>query len=148
MAVQRDDPYGQFNFLVDFGAGTDGPQAGFQECSQIGTIVELFEYRNGNDKPNEVRKIAGLSRVPDITLKRGVIGALDLYQWLNDVRNGARGARTVLIQLQNEDRTEVVLTWKLFGALPVRHFCGPLNAKSTDVAIEELTLAVERVELE
>ena len=148
MAVQRDDPYGQFNFLVDLGGGADGPSAGFQECSQIGTVVELFEYRNGNDKANEVRKIAGLSRVPDITLKRGVIGALDLYNWLNDVRNGGRSARNVLIQLQNEDKTQTVLTWKLFGAVPVRHFCGPLNGKSTDVAIEELTLAVERLELE
>jgi phage tail-like protein len=148
MAVQRDDPYGQFNFLVDFGAGTDGPQAGFQECSPIGTIVEVFEYRNGNDKANEVRKIAGLSRVPDVTLKRGVIGVLDLYNWINDVRNGGRSARNVLVQLQNEDHTSIVLTWKLFGALPIRHFCGPLNATSTDVTIEELTLAVERVELE
>jgi phage tail-like protein len=148
MAVQRDDPYGQFNFLVDLGTGAEGPSAGFQECSQIGTIVELFEYRNGNDKTNEVRKVPGLAKVPDVTLKRGVIGALDLYRWLDDVRNGVRGARTVTIQLQNEDRSDIVLTWKLHGAFPVRHFCGPLNAKSTDVAIEELTLAVERVELE
>jgi phage tail-like protein len=148
MAVQRDDPYGQFNFLVEFGAGTEGPKAGFQECSPIGTIVEVFEYRNGNDRANEVRKIAGLSRVPDVTLKRGVIGVLDLYNWINDVRNGGRSARNVLVQLQNEDHTSIVLTWKLFGALPVRHFCGPLNATSTDVTIEELTLAVERVELE
>ena len=148
MAVQRDDPYGQFNFLVDLGAGTEGPQAGFQECSQIGTVVELFEYRNGNDRTNAVRKIPGLARVPDVTLKRGLIGALDLYNWLDDVRNGSRSARTVIVQLQNEDRTDVVMTWRLLGAFPVRHFCGPLHARATDVVIEELTLAVERVELE
>lgn len=148
MAVQRDDPYGQFNFLVDLGGGAEGPQAGFQECSAIGTVVDVIEYRNGNDRANEVRKLAGLARVPDVTLRRGVIGALDLYRWLDEVRNGARAARTVTISLQNEDRTEIVLTWKLLGALPVRHLCGPLHAKGTDVAIEELTLAVERVELE
>ena len=128
--------------------GTDGPQAGFQECSPIGTIVEVFEYRNGNDKTNEVRKIAGLSRVPDITLKRGVIGVLDLYKWLNDVRNGGRARATVRSSFRTRTTPSIVLSWKLLGALPVRHFCGPLNATSTDVAIEELTLAVERVELE
>ncbi len=31
MAVLRNDPYGQFNFLVDLGTGeTEGPEAGFQ----------------------------------------------------------------------------------------------------------------------
>ena len=41
MAVQRQRPYAQFNFLVDLGTGvTDGPQAGFQECSEIGMSVD------------------------------------------------------------------------------------------------------------
>ena len=34
MAVQRDRPYVQFNFLVDLGTGdTTGPEAGFQEIN-------------------------------------------------------------------------------------------------------------------
>ena len=83
MAVQRDRPYAQFNFLVDLGTGnTDGPQAGFQECSEIGMSVDVTEYRNGNDKENSVLKLTGLARYPDVTLKRGIIGSLDLYQWL------------------------------------------------------------------
>ena len=76
MAVQRDRPYAQFNFLVDLGTGnTDGPQAGFQECSEIGMSVDVTEYRNGNEKENSVRKITGLNKSTDVTLKRGVIGS-------------------------------------------------------------------------
>ncbi len=150
MAVLRDRPYLQFNFLVDLGTGdTDGPRAGFQECSQIGMSVDVIEYRNGNEKENSVRKITGLNKATDVTLKRGIIGSLDLYQWLNDIRNGDQNAlRTVLIHLQNEDHTQIAQTWKLLRARIVKHVSGPLNAKGCDVAIEELTLAYERLELE
>jgi phage tail-like protein len=150
MAVLRDFPYGQFNFLVDLGTGsTDGPQAGFQECSEIGVAVDVIEYRNGNDRANEVRKLTGLARYPDVTLRRGLIGSLDLYEWLNEIRNGEQGAvRTVTIQLQSEDHTQVAMAWQLRRARIVRYVTGPLNARGTDVAMEELTLAYERLEQE
>jgi len=149
MAVLRDNPYGEFNFLVDLGTGnTEGPEAGFQECSAIGMEVVVAEYRNGNDRPNAVRKIAGLHKVADVTLKRGVIGSLQLYQWLDAVRNGDQATRTVRIHLQNEDHTSIVQTWTLLRARIVKHVSGPLNAKGTDVAMEELTLAYERLEME
>lgn len=150
MAVLRDRPYVQFNFLVDLGTGTtSGPEAGFQECSNIGMEVTVAEYRNGNFAENSVRKITGLNKSTDVTLKRGVIGSLNLYQWLDDIRNGNQLAeRTVKIQLQSEDHTAVVQTWKLLRARIIKHVSGPLNAKGTDVAMEELTLAYERLEME
>ena len=150
MAVQRDRPYPQFNFLVDLGDGeTDGPHAGFAECSGIGMSVDVIEYRNGNEKENSVRKLTGLARYPDVTLKRGIIGSLDLYQWLNDIRNGNQTAfRTVTVQLMNEDHTATVQTWRLLRARIVKHVSGPFDAKGCDVAIEELTLAYERLEME
>jgi phage tail-like protein len=84
-----------------------------------------------------------------VTLKRGVIGSLSLYEWINDIRNGNQNAsRTVVIQLQNEDHTEVVLTWKLLRARIIKHATGPLNAKSSQVAMEEMVLAYERLEME
>ena len=150
MAVLRDRPYAQFNFLVDLGTGdTDGPEAGFQECSTISMSVDLIEYRNGNEKENHPRKLTGLQRVGDVTLKRGIIGSLNLYKWLDQIRNGDQAAfRTVVIHLQNEDHTAIVTTWKLLRARIIKHTSGPLNAKGTDVAMEELTLAYERLEME
>jgi phage tail-like protein len=151
MAVLRERPYVQFNFLVDLGSneGTDGPQAGFQEVSGIGMEVTVAEYRNGNEKENSVRKITGLNKATDVTMKRGVIGSLNLYNWLNQIRNGDQAAiRTITIQLQNEDHTAVVQTWKLLRARIIKHTSGPMNAKGTDVAMEELVVAYERLEME
>src|SRR5436190_24086441 len=107
MAVLRERPYVQFNFLVDLGTGvTDGPEAGFQEVSGIGMEVTVAEYRNGNEKENSVRKITGLNKATDVTMKRGVIGSLSLYRWLDQIRNGDQSAfRTVVIHLQDESHT-------------------------------------------
>ncbi len=150
MAILRDRPYPEHNFLVDLGTGTtDGPEAGFQECSEIGMSVDVIEYRNGNEKENAVRKITGLNKFTNVTLKRGVIGSLALYDWLDQIRNGDQAAfRTVTIQLLSEDHASVAQTWKLLRARIVKHVSGPFNARGTDVAMESMTLAYERLELE
>ena len=142
-------PVVQFNFLVDLGTGnTSGPDAGFQEVSGIGMEVTVAEYRNGNHKENSVMKITGMNKSTDVTMKRGIIGSLTLYNWLDQIRNGDPNAlRTVTVQLQSEDHTDVVMTWKLLRARIIKHTSGPLNAKGTDVAMEELVLAYERLEM-
>ena len=139
----------QFNFLVDLGTGnTSGPDAGFQEVSGIGMEVTVAEYRNGNHKENSVMKITGMNKSTDVTMKRGIIGSLTLYNWLDQIRNGDPNAlRTVTVQLQTEDHTDVVMTWKLMRARIIKHTSGPLNAKGTDVAMEEMVLAYERLEM-
>lgn len=150
MAVLRERPYVQFNFLVDLGTGnSDGVDAGFQEVSGIGMEVTVAEYRNGNEKENSVRKITGLNKATDVTMKRGVIGSLTLYNWLNQIRNGDQNAiRNIVVQLQNEEHTAIVQTWKLLRTRIIKHTSGPMNAKGTDVAMEELVVAYERLEME
>jgi phage tail-like protein len=150
MAQLRDRPYSGFNFLVDLGTGeTDSVQAGFQEVSGLGMRVGVIEYRNGNSRENHVIKLTGLTRTTDVALKRGLIGSLDLYQWIDQVRNGDPNAlRSVTIHLQNEDRSAIVQSWRLLQARIVRHTSGPLNAMGNDVAIEEIVLAYERLELQ
>lgn len=150
MATLRDRPYVQFNFLVDLGTGnTSGPDAGFQEISGIGMEVTVAEHRFGNSLENSVSKITGLNKASDVTAKRGVIGSLALYQWLNQIRNGDKKQyRNVTIQLQSEDHTAVVATWKLMRAQIIKYTSGPFNAKGNDVAMEELVLAYERLEME
>jgi len=150
MPAKRDRPYVQFNFLVDLGDGnTEGPEAGFQEISGLGMEVTVSEYRNGNSRENSVMKITGMNKSTDVTMKRGVIGSLNLYNWLHQIRNGDQNAlRTVTIQLQNEDHTEVVQTWKLLRARMTKYTSATLNAKGADVAMEEMVLAYERLEME
>lgn len=150
MAELRERPYSQFNFLVELGggAGTDTPQAGFQEVTGLGLEINVAEYRPGNAADNAPMKITGTYKVPDVTLKRGVIGSLDLYTWINAVRDGDQTAlRTVTVQLQSEDHATIAQEWKLINARPMKYTGPSLNGKGTDVAIEELVLACERIEI-
>jgi len=99
-----------------------------------------------------VRKINGIYKVGDITLKRGLMGALDLYQWMTQVRTGDpdhKARRNITIQLRDESGANTVMTWRLTNARPLK-FTGPsLNAKTgTDVAIEELVLSCEDMTIE
>ena len=129
--------------------GRDGPEAGFQEVSGIGMEVTVSEYRNGNSGENSVIKITGLNKSTDVTLKRGVIGTVTLYRWLDEIRNGNQKAyRDISIQLQSEDHSKTVMTWRLRRARIIKFTSGPLNAKGTDVAMEELVLSYERLEME
>jgi len=149
MAIQRDHPYVQFNFLVDLGTGkTNSPQAGFQEMTIIGMDMTYPEVGSANSKKTRIMKINGINKFVDVILKRGVINSSDLNQWLDEIRNGDKKSfRTVTIQVQDKDRASIVLTWKLRRARITKHTAGPLNAKGTDVVMEELVLAFERLEM-
>lgn len=150
MATPREYPYSQFNFRVSWdGLNETSVNAGFQEVSGLGLEMTVAEYRAGNWSENSSRKINTTYKVPDVTLKRGVLGALDLYQWLDAVRNGTQGQlKTVTIKLMSEDRTSAVMTWKLMRARPMKYTGPSLNGKGTDLAIEELVLSSERIEIQ
>ncbi len=136
--------------MVSLGGGSDPASvvAGFTEVVGLGLEVQYAEYRNGNDKQGTVRKVPGLHRVHDVTLKRGVIGSTDLFEWLRHVADGVPDPRDVTITLLNQAR-EPVLEFRLLRAQP-RRWTGPsLDATSgTDVALEELVLTAEGLRLE
>ncbi|HYH78821.1 MAG TPA: phage tail protein [Longimicrobium sp.] len=152
MAVLRNRPYSAFAFrvVIENGPDADSALAAFQEVAGLGMEITVAEYRAGNSKDNAPLKVTGTYKVPDVTLKRGVIGDLTtLWDWINEVRNGSETAlRTVTIELQSEDHTQTVQAWKLTNARPIK-WTGPTpNGKGTDVAMEELVLACERIDAE
>jgi phage tail-like protein len=151
MPVRRDNPYGAFNYLVALGGATGGGAlgsivGGFSDVSGLGVDVNYSDYRNGNEKVNTVRKVPNTHKLDDVTLKRGLIGSDDLFQWLKAVRDGVAEPRQVTITLLDEARREVA-TWKLRDAQP-KKWTGPtLAAKGGgEVAMEELTLVHEGIE--
>lgn len=152
MAVFRETPYSAFNFLVDLEPGQGSEvQAGFSEVSGLNAEVTVAEYRAGNDRVNYVRKVPGIHKAGDVTLKRGVIGAQNLYEWLEMGRTGkiSEAKRDIVVKLQSEDRADTVVSWKLRGAMPIKWTGPTLTAKGGgDVAIEELVLSVETIEQE
>jgi phage tail-like protein len=150
MSVERETPYPEYNFLVFL--GVDDPQAvraGFMEVILPEITVQVIEYRLGNDRQSQTHKLPGRASYGDLVLKRGVIGALDLYEWLAQVVSGnSNSRRNVEIQLLNEDRSEVVLTWKLRNAWPKKYQFSGLDAQGQSVMIETLILAIESMEIE
>jgi phage tail-like protein len=149
MAVQRDNPYAGFNFLVDLGDGDPtAVVAGFMEVSGLGMAVSVIEYRNGNDKSNALRKLPGLTKTPEVRLCRGVIGSTGLFAWLQAVANGRQDYRDIVVQLLSEEHSQVAQSWKLVQAIPVS-YSGPIfSAVRNAVAIEELVLACQSISVE
>jgi phage tail-like protein len=139
-----------FNFVVDIGTdGGGGPHAGFQECSDLGLDVTVAEFRQGDQKDNTVQKAAPPQKTTELTLTRGLIGSEELYGWLKQAREGEPSAlRSVRIELLNESHEDVTRTWRLTDAWIVKFVAGPFNAKGTDVAIEELTLGHDGLEVD
>ncbi len=150
MAIARERPYLSGNFQVDLGTGeVDTVRAGFAEIILPEALVATIEYRNGNEKTNETRKLPGAVSYTNLVLRRGVIGELDLYEWWNQARNGDAGLRrTVVVRLLSENRAEIVFQWKFTNAWPTRYAFSPLSAEGKAVLVEELELAFERMEVE
>ena len=83
MPISRETPYSAFNFLVNTGfGGEEEVIGGFSEVSGLNAEVTVAEYRAGNAKVNYVSKILGIHKSGDVTLKRGVIGAENIWEWL------------------------------------------------------------------
>jgi phage tail-like protein len=144
VAVQRDNPYLNFNFLVDIGVGDE---LGFSEVEGLSGEIEVIEYREGADRVNTARKLPGLAKYPNVSLKRGITGRTDLFEWWKSVRDGQVQRRNVTITLLDEQR-QAVLRWHLRDAFPVKIEGPSLNATGNEVAIETLELAHEGLEIE
>jgi len=145
MSNQRTSPYSAFNFLVEFN-GQD-ISAGFSEVTGLGAEITMAEYRNGNDPENQVRKVPNISKVSDVTLKRGIIKSQDLWDWLNLTRReGWTAQRNVTITMMDEANQTTVMRWTLQNSVPIKYTGPSLNAKGgSDVAMEELVLSAEGI---
>ena len=138
----RRNPYTAFNFIIEIEGIT---VAGFSECSGLNTETDIIEYRNGNEDIT-VRKLSGLKKFSNITLKRGITGGRELWDWRKLVMDGKTERRSGSIILLNEAREEVV-RWNFFEGWPVKLDGPTLNAMSREVAIETLEIACEGIQI-
>ena len=141
--VARQDPLTNFRYRLEIDGLTI---AGFSEVSIAETAVEVVEYREGNDPPH-VRKLPGLRKYGNITLKRGMTTSLELYEWHRQVVNGQVGTarKNIAIVVADEtgtDKARFVVT----DAWPTKYSPSDLNAKGNEVLIETLELVNEGIE--
>lgn len=144
MAVQRDNPYANFNFVV----AVDGiEEIGFAEVELPAAEIETIEYREGADRVSASRKLPGRVRYGNLVLRRGVSGRLELWRWFDATRNGQLDRRNVTITLLDETRN-AVQQWRFRDAWPAKFETSDLNAKGNEVVIETLELAVESIDVD
>ena len=141
-SADRDDPFTSFNFIVDI----QGMRAGFSEIGGLSTETNVIEYREGNEDIT-ARKLPGQRKYANISLKRGFTKSKDLWEWRKKVIEGKTQRLPGTITMLDEGR-KPVLVWRFFEGWPSK-WAGPaFNAKNNDIAIEELEIAVEGLELE
>jgi phage tail-like protein len=142
MARRPLDPYGSFNFLVESNGIL---QAGFSEVTGLGSESEAIEYRNGNEDFTP-RKLPGLKKFGNVTLKRGVAQGQDFLDWRKKVTDGNIERQEISIILLDESRNEQV-RYNLAAAWPCKWMGPDLKANANEVAIETLEICHEGVSL-
>ena len=139
MPVNRDNPYPKFNFQVDLG---NGAIMGFSECSGLESETDVIDYREGGDKFNIPRKLPGLTKFSNITLRRGFTASNSLYDWRQKVIDGQTERRNLTITLLDETR-QPVYSWIVRNAWPCRLSAPKLVAGESGVAVEEVVICHE-----
>jgi phage tail-like protein len=141
--MPRHDPLRNFRFRVEIeGVVT----AGFSEVLIGATTTDVIDYREGTDPPY-VRKLSGLTKFGNITLKRGMTTSLDLFQWHRQIISGqlANSRRNVIIIVQDESGTDQA-RFVVTEAWPVKYDPSDLNGQGNEVFVELLELANEGIE--
>ena len=138
----RKDPYRNCNFLVEIDGIT---QAGFTDCSGLGSTTDPVEYREGGDNTTP-RKLPGQTKYTNISLKWGLTDSRELYDWYRKVVTGKPERRNGSIVVLDIDGLTEVVRWNFFNAWPSKMEGPSFSAKGNEVAIETLELAHEGIE--
>jgi phage tail-like protein len=140
-APKRNDPYKNFNFLVEI----DGiARAAFSEATGLESETTVVEYRTGTGGP--IRKLPGLTKFANIVLRRGITQDRELWNWRQSVVTGNLQRRNGSIVMLDDQLNEV-LRWNFVDGWPCKWQGPALNAKNNEVAIETLEIAHEGLEL-
>lgn len=137
---QRVDPYGNFNFLVEIDGIT---RAAFQQASGFDSTIDVIEHREGGENTTP-RKLPGMTKYSNITLKWGLTDDRDLYDWHRQAILGniqRRNGSIVLLDRQGNEK----MRWNFVNAWPSKWDGPDFNAEGNDVAIETLELAHEGI---
>ena len=138
----RNDPYRNFRFKVEI----DGIKiASFAEATIPDTTTDSVDYREGMDLPHQ-RKLSGLTKYGNITLKKGLTDSMDLYNWRKLVEDsGAIKARKsislTLIDEEGNDKSR----WDIIEAWPTKYTPSGFDAKGNAVVIESFELVHEGI---
>jgi phage tail-like protein len=134
-----DYPLPKFHFQVEWGADS----LAFTEVSGLDVETEVIEYRDGLSPEYFKRKMPGMQKFSNITLKRGTFqGDNDFRAWYNTITLNQVQRRDITISLLNEAH-EPVVVWKVKNAWPIKVQATDLKADGNEVAIETMEIVHE-----
>ncbi len=137
------DPYRNFRFRLEID-GID--QAGFREVTVPDSTQDVVEYREGHEPPTP-RKLSGLVKYGNVSLKWGMTNSLDVYNWRKAVEeNGAEDNRKNIAIILINEKGDDVGRWNFRRAWPTKYDAPDLNATGNDIAIENLEIVHEGME--
>ncbi|MDB4895691.1 MAG: hypothetical protein JWN15_1953 [Firmicutes bacterium] len=136
------DPFGAFNFKLELGGTIE---AGFSECNGLDSETDVIAYRNGDDEIT-VRKIPGLRKFGNITLKRGLTASLTLWKWRMDTMSGKLDRHDISIVMFDDSGTKELVRFTLRNAWPSKWVGPTLHASDNGVAVETLELVHEGID--
>lgn len=136
----RKDPYRNSRFLLEIDGIT---QAGFSDVTIPDTTTDPIEYREGNEE-GTVRKLSGLTKYGNITLKWGTTDSLDLFNWRKQIIQGKiKDARKNIAIILQDEEGNAAARWEFRMAWPTKYSAPSLSGKGNDVAIETLEIVHE-----
>jgi phage tail-like protein len=140
----RRDPFRTFNFQLEI----DGiPLGAFSEVSGLTSTTDTVDYREGTDVNPNVRKLTGLTKFGNVTLKRGVTVDTSFWDWRQNILDGIQDRRNATVILLNEQRQPVV-RWHIFQCLLSKIDISGFKAAANEVGIESIELVHEGLEIE
>lgn len=141
MAVgERNDPFRAYNFLVEIDGIT---RAGFRECSGLDTSQDPVDYREGGE-PLRMRKLPGMVKFSNITLKRGITNDAELWDWRQKAIEGKVERKNGSIILL-DDTGDEQWRWNFKDGWPTKWTGPSFNATGNEVAIEQLEIVHEGI---
>lgn len=120
--------------------------ASFSECSGLGVNIKRESLLEGGVNDQQ-RIILGQTEFTDVTLKRGLTDDLVFWNWVSQILTQSKKERRNVNILTFNQAGETMQCWTLIGAVPVGWKAPALQANSSTVAIEELTLAYEGLKI-
>jgi phage tail-like protein len=120
--------------------------AAFSECSGLDVQIEKEVYQEGGVNQQQ-RIFLKHAKFGDITLKRGITNDPVFWKWINESLTASDSRRRNINILVFNQAGETMQVWRLIGAVPVGWKTPALKADSNAIALEELVLAYEGLEV-
>lgn len=135
-------PLPAFHFQVTIGA-PGGFKGAFSEVTGLNSENQIIEYRHANSPVNSPIKMPGITKVGNVTLKRGIFKSDNsFWAWYSSIKQNTIKRQNVVIALLDEGKA-TTMQWRLTNAWPTKFIGADLKSEDNEVAVRSIELSFE-----